>query len=111
MRSQTSGLATCNLCRNKIARQVAGRIALLKGQKFRLRRPYLNYGRYTYFQIFPANNDRNSIVAHVLRPGISARYIKIKPYTWFGHISMRFEVYGQRQGEINQQIDACVNIC
>lgn len=61
------------------------------GRTFKL---YKRRGRVV---IFPANNDRNSIVSHVLRPGIRARYIKIKPYTWFGHISMRFEVYGQRR--------------
>lgn len=63
------------------------------GRTFKL---YTKRGR---VQIFPANNDRNSIVAHDLRPRIRARYIKIKPYTWFGHISMRFELYGQRPAE------------
>ena len=52
-----------------------------------------------YSQIFPANNDRNSVVAHVFRPRIHARYVKVKPNSWFRHISMRFELYGQRTGE------------
>lgn len=56
------------------------------------------------FQIFPANNDRNSVVAHVLTPHIYARYVKIKPRTWFRHISMRFEVYGKRRGESDQSV-------
>ena len=68
---------------------------------------YLNYSSTLkrvsiLFQIFPANNDRNSIVAHALRPRIYARYVKIKPNSWFRHISMRFELYGQRTGEKNQ---------
>jgi len=59
-------------------------------------RPYTKRGQ---VKIFPANNDRNSVVAHALTPHIFARYVKIKPRTWFRHISMRFEVYGKRRAE------------
>ncbi|XP_028411616.1 lactadherin-like [Dendronephthya gigantea] len=43
---------------------------------------------------FKGNNDRNSIVHHIVIPHISARLIRIHPTAWYGHISMRVEFYG-----------------
>lgn len=71
----------------------------------------MSYYQYFLFpQVFPANNDRNSIVAHVLTPHIYARYVKIKPRTWFRHISMRFELYGERRCEFIQPMLLCDKI-
>ncbi|EDO45367.1 predicted protein [Nematostella vectensis] len=46
-------------------------------------------------KIFAGNFDRNTIITRSLRPAIRSRYIRIKPYTWVGHISLRFELYGK----------------
>ncbi|XP_028411626.1 contactin-associated protein-like 5 [Dendronephthya gigantea] len=43
---------------------------------------------------FQGNSDRDSVVHHVLFPCISARFIRIHPTAWNGHISMRVEFYG-----------------
>lgn len=43
---------------------------------------------------FNANSDRDTVVYHDLNPGINARYIRFLPTAWYGHISMRVEVYG-----------------
>jgi hypothetical protein len=54
----------------------------------------------TYFvdyeggKIFPGNTDQNTIVKHALTPAIIARYIRVRPKTWYVHISMRMELYG-----------------
>jgi hypothetical protein len=45
-------------------------------------------------KIFPGNTDQNSIVKHALKSAIIARYIRVRPKTWFGTISMRMELYG-----------------
>lgn len=45
-------------------------------------------------KVFNGNNDRNSIVTHVLVQPITARYVQIKPTEWHGHISMRAEFRG-----------------
>ena len=43
---------------------------------------------------FAANSDRDTVVFHELNPPIRARYIRFRPTAWYGHISMRVEVYG-----------------
>ena len=45
-------------------------------------------------QIFSANSDRNTIVYNVLSPPITARYIRIAPWTYHGKVAMRMEIYG-----------------
>lgn len=49
--------------------------------------------------MFPANNDRNSIVSHKLRPHIIALSVRIHPLTYYGHISMRFDLLGRSTGK------------
>ncbi|XP_022795118.1 uncharacterized protein LOC111333762 [Stylophora pistillata] len=44
--------------------------------------------------VFKGNKDRESIVYHKLNPPIKARYIKLRPTAWYGHISLRMELYG-----------------
>ncbi|XP_028411618.1 neurexin-4-like [Dendronephthya gigantea] len=51
-----------------------------------------------HFQSFPqkfqGNNDHFSVVHNTVIPHISARFIRIHPTAWKGHISMRVEFYG-----------------
>ena len=44
--------------------------------------------------MFNGNKDRDSIVYHKLNPPIQARYIRLRPTAWYGHISLRMELYG-----------------
>ena len=53
-----------------------------------------------FSQIFPANRDRNSIVYHTLRSPLVTRYVRFQPGSWYGHVSMRVELYGQRKGKV-----------
>ena len=45
------------------------------------------------FQIFPGNKDRNTLKENLFIPPFRARYVRIYPWTWVGHISMRAEFY------------------
>ncbi|CAB3992725.1 EGF-like repeat and discoidin I-like domain-containing 3 [Paramuricea clavata] len=58
------------------------------GKSFRSYKP----GR--MLKVFNGNSDRSSIVNHVVTPSIKARFIRIHPRVWYGHISMRAEFYG-----------------
>ncbi|EDO45375.1 predicted protein, partial [Nematostella vectensis] len=62
------------------------------GRHFKAYRPF---GR---FKVFAGNYDRTTVVPRILRPPIFARYVRIHPKSWFGHISMRVELYGRRRG-------------
>jgi hypothetical protein len=50
-------------------------------------------------QVFRGNSDQQSIVTNAFSPAITARYIRIQPITWYGYISMRFEIYGCYRGK------------
>ncbi|XP_044165960.1 uncharacterized protein LOC114964732 isoform X11 [Acropora millepora] len=43
---------------------------------------------------FAANSDRQTVVFHELSKAVRARYIRIRPTAWHGHISMRLELFG-----------------
>ena len=45
-------------------------------------------------QIYQGNNDQNSPVINTLMKPIEARFIRLHPYAWYGHISLRMELYG-----------------
>ncbi|XP_068677063.1 uncharacterized protein [Montipora foliosa] len=45
-------------------------------------------------KVFDGNKDRDTIVYHMLKPAITARFVRILPVAWNGHISMRIELYG-----------------
>ena len=47
-------------------------------------------------QAFSGNTDQSTVVLHELNPPIRARYVRFRPETWFGRISMRVELYGCR---------------
>ena len=49
-------------------------------------------------KVFAGNTDKNTVVSHELNPPIRDRYIRFRPLTWNGHISMRVELYGCTQG-------------
>jgi hypothetical protein len=44
-------------------------------------------------KIFTGNSDRHTVVTHELDAPIDARYIRFHPWSWYGHVSMRIEVY------------------
>lgn len=45
-------------------------------------------------QYFTGNRDQNTVKSYALVPNIRARFIRIRPWGWYGHISMRAEFYG-----------------
>ena len=45
-------------------------------------------------QNFAGNKDQDSVVYHEFNPPIMARFIRLLPQEWVGHISMRVELYG-----------------
>lgn len=45
-------------------------------------------------QVFTGNTDRDTVVSRDLYPPIRVRYIRFRPVSWEGHISMRVELYG-----------------
>ncbi|KAM7452301.1 EGF-like repeat and discoidin I-like domain-containing protein 3 [Porites harrisoni] len=47
---------------------------------------------------FVGNADQDTVVYHKLSHAIRARYIRFRPTAWHGHISMRVEVYGCKDG-------------
>ena len=51
-----------------------------------------------FFQYFTGNRDQNTVVQHRFYPPIKARFIQVRPWGWYGHISMRVEFYGCAEG-------------
>ena len=47
-----------------------------------------------HLQVYNANSDRNSVIVNTLIQPIEARFIRIYPESWHGHMSMRMELYG-----------------
>lgn len=45
-------------------------------------------------QIYQGNKDQNSIFFNILTKPIEARVVRLHPYAWHGHISLRMEFYG-----------------
>lgn len=60
------------------------------GQRFR---PY-KVGKTT--RMFQANVERYYVNINRLLPSIKARFVRVYPQKWYGHISMRVEFYGCR---------------
>eukprot|EP00118_Oscarella_pearsei_P005447 m.25086 g.25086 ORF g.25086 m.25086 type:complete len:509 (+) comp28733_c0_seq3:70-1596(+) len=44
--------------------------------------------------LFIGNSDKESVVKNALKGAISAQYVRIRPKSWHGHISLRFELFG-----------------
>ncbi|KAK3700595.1 hypothetical protein QZH41_001586 [Actinostola sp. cb2023] len=53
------------------------------------------------------NKDRNTVVGHVLKPAIITRFIRLRPMSWYGHISLRTEFYGCTSGFPSPPIPVC----
>lgn len=49
---------------------------------------------YHIFQVYQANSDQNSVVVNTLEAPIEARFVRLHPQRWYGHISLRMELYG-----------------
>ena len=49
-------------------------------------------------KVFSGNGDRNTIVGHTLDEPIIARFLRVRPLSWYKHISMRMELYGCTSG-------------
>ena len=63
-----------------------------------IRKPYASFflDAFCVFlaQIFPGNGDSETAVFNILKPPITARYIRISPIAWYKNIAMRIEIYG-----------------
>ncbi|XP_030844601.1 neurogenic locus Notch protein isoform X3 [Strongylocentrotus purpuratus] len=46
-------------------------------------------------RIFTGNADRNTIVTNTLPVSQICRYVRLMPVSWYGHISLRMEIYGE----------------
>ena len=53
-----------------------------------------DWKRSIHSQVYDANSDRNSVVVNKLIQAIEARFIRIYPESWHGHMSTRMELYG-----------------
>lgn len=51
-------------------------------------------------RIFSGNSDQNTIVENAFDSALVARYVRLYPQTWYGHMSMRWEVYGCEIGDV-----------
>lgn len=45
-------------------------------------------------QYFTGNRDRNSVVMNPFNPALKCRAVRVVPWGWRSHISMRVELYG-----------------
>ena len=54
----------------------------------------LPIGIVLFKQYFTGNRDRNSVVMYPFNPPIKGRLIRVVPWGWRSHISMRVEFYG-----------------
>ena len=53
----------------------------------------------TFSQVFLGNSERYFVVTNRFFRPFKARYVRIHPQTWYGHITMRVELYGCRLGK------------
>ena len=45
-------------------------------------------------RVFGGNSNRQAVVEHSLDAPIVARFVRLYPQTYFGHMALRWEVYG-----------------
>ena len=60
----------------------------------------LNFVSVVVLKVYQANSDQNTVVVNTLESPIEARFIRLHPQQWYGHISMRAEIYGCREGTL-----------
>lgn len=56
-----------------------------------------------FFQVLLGNMDKETVIGHILDPPVIARFIRLHPKEWRGHIAMRFDLYGCKHGKSFQQ--------
>ena len=44
--------------------------------------------------MYQANSNQNTVVVNALEKPIQAHFIRLHPQKWYGHISLRMELYG-----------------
>jgi hypothetical protein len=49
-------------------------------------------------KIFIGNSDQNGVVKNDFSSPFQAQYVRLNPLSWFGHISLRLEFYGNQDG-------------
>ena len=59
-----------------------------------------------FVQDFRGNKDQNTIVFHKLRTAF-ARFIRILPQSWYGHVSMQMKFYGCPGRRIILNLNQC----
>ena len=64
---------------------------------------------FRFIQVFQGNSERQIVVINRFRSPIRARFIRMYPQTWHGHISMRLELYGCSRGK-KLQVPCQINI-
>ncbi|EDO41037.1 predicted protein, partial [Nematostella vectensis] len=70
----------------------------VQGYKLEFSQDNIHFESYEGGKVLKGNSDRDSKVSHILEPAIIARYVRLRPQSWYGHISMRLELYGCRKG-------------
>ena len=50
--------------------------------------------------MYDANTDRNSVIVNELIRPIKARFVRIYPVSWHGHMSMRMEFMAVRSIQV-----------
>ncbi|XP_027046414.1 uncharacterized protein LOC113674139 [Pocillopora damicornis] len=55
---------------------------------------FADYEKNSNRKYFTGNRDQNTVVIHRFYPPIKARFVQVRPWGWYGHISMRVEFYG-----------------
>ena len=62
---------------------------------------------------FTGNRDRNTVATNPFNPAIRGRYIRVCPWGWYRHISMRVEFYGCFTGEhfADRKFNKSTTIC
>ena len=53
-----------------------------------------------FLQLFRGARDRNTVVKNPFKRPFVARFVKFHPVSWYGHISMRVELYGSLVGKL-----------
>lgn len=65
--------------------------------------------RFFPFEVFPGNNDENTVVKHYLRHNVTALLVRFFPETYFTYPAMRVEVYGGKGTFTHERY--CLIIC
>ncbi|XP_029202215.2 uncharacterized protein LOC114966489 [Acropora millepora] len=74
---------------------------------------YSNGGRFLFYkngEEIRGNMDKDTAEGRILDQPIMARYLRIHPTAWYGHICMRVELYGCREGFVAEGAKKCNKI-